>query len=517
MNSRSRIAATLSLTLVTAVAATALGAKGPGELDGSFDGDGRADLIPAVGQFDKFSGLAIDSRGRTVAVSGGGTPTDRDFRVTRFTRNGKPDPSFGGGDGVVETDAGGLGESDNANALAIDDSGRIIVVGSIDDGTSVTFGVVRYLRSGELDTTFSAGDGSNGVWFTDIGADNQTDRATAVALDSAGRIVVGGDQGGPGAESNFAVVRLTATGAPDTSFDGNGIQGTDFPGGVTNDQVQDLAIDGQGRIVLVGFTSGNFAADKMAVARYLPANGADDDGFNNTGALAFDFPDGTSDLAGAVAIGKGSRIILGGRTVIGGRERMAVARLDANGSLDPAFSGDGVTTIASPPGSYTTANAMIQDPDGRLILAGSADPNDDQTSPFDFAVARLKASGRRDRSFDGDGIARFGFGPGTDDTASSLARDPVTGRIVVGGGSQADTDGFLALARIEAEPRCFGKAPTIAGTWKGETLRGTNRRDVIYGGGGKDELLGRGGNDLLCGGPGKDELIGGPGRDKTDQ
>ncbi len=428
---------------------------------------------------------------------------------------GAPDPTFGGGDGFVETDVLGVNEGDGANAVALDSQGRILVAGSAGDGVSTMFAIARYTENGVLDTSFSTA-GVDGSWIADIGNDGETDSARAITTDSSGRIVAAGDQGGPAAENNFAVVRLLDDGTPDVSFDGNGIQGTDFPGGVTNDAGRSLAIDGQGRIVVAGFTSGTFAPDKMAVARYLPDNGADDPSFGTNGARVVDFP-GTSDSAYGIVIGKANRIILGGVTEIAGADRMAVVRLKQDGTFDTGFSGDGVTTVASPPGSYTTANTLLQDPDGRLILAGSADPKVSSLGPYDFAVARLGASGKPDRSFDRDGIVRFGFGPGTSDLALSAALDPRSGRIVVGGLSQSGTDGSLALARLEAEKRCLGKAPTVVGTAKGETIRGTNGKDVIYGGRGKDKILGKGGNDLLCGGPGRDKLIGGPGKDKTKQ
>ena len=64
--------------------------------------------------------------------------------------------------------------------------------------------------------------------------------------------------------------------------------------------------------------------------------------------------------------------------------------------------------------------------------------------------------------------------------------------------------------------RCAGRAPTVAGTARGETLRGTRGTDVILGLAGSDQLLGLGGNDLLCGGSANDRLAGGGGRDRFD-
>src|SRR5262245_60820528 len=79
--------------------------------------------------------------------------------------------------------------------------------------------------AGALDLTF----GSGGKVITDF--DTTFERGNAVALQTDGKIIVVGttDQGGSG--TNFAVARYNANGTLDTSFSGDGKTATDFDGG----------------------------------------------------------------------------------------------------------------------------------------------------------------------------------------------------------------------------------------------------------------------------------------------
>ncbi|MBI4770572.1 MAG: hypothetical protein HY784_09250 [Chloroflexi bacterium] len=69
-----------------------------------------------------------------------------------------------------------------------------------------------------------------------------------------------------------------------------------------------------------------------------------------------------------------------GKIVVAGQSDgdFALARYNANGSLDTTFSTDGKVTTAI--GSYDTGNALALQPDGKIVVAGQSDG--------DFAVAR---------------------------------------------------------------------------------------------------------------------------------
>src|SRR5262249_43071817 len=128
----------------------------------------------------------------------------------------------------------------------------------------------RTTPSGGLDPTFS----SDGRQTLDSGAD---DRAAAVAVQADGKIVVAGSF--DGGASNFAVARYLTDGTLDTSFSGDGKAEVDFGAA---DFCTGLAIQNDGKIVLVGYTSANGSGlnpNDFAVAR-LNADGSLDATFN---------------------------------------------------------------------------------------------------------------------------------------------------------------------------------------------------------------------------------------------
>ena len=74
------------------------------------------------------------------------------------------------------------------------------------------------------------------------------------------------------------------------------------------------------------------------------------------------------------------------------------------GDLDPAFSGDGVLTTPVAPGANgdaISASGVAVQPDGKIVTAGRADMG---ATGQDFALARYNADGSLDLSFSGDGI-----------------------------------------------------------------------------------------------------------------
>jgi uncharacterized delta-60 repeat protein len=205
-----RRAATVA-TVVVALAASA-GAAGaaPGDLDPSFDGDGKTTF--GYGGSDAARAVVVQPDGKIVLVGTGDANVD--FVITRLNRDGSFDTSFDG-DGTVGIDFGG---GDYAQAVALAPDGRIVVAGY----TSGTFAtaVARLNTDGSLDATFDPGgaDGSGKKTFS-------KDRANAVLVAPDGKIILAGS-GGP--NFDFAVTRLDPDGALDTSFDGDGMLSIEF-------------------------------------------------------------------------------------------------------------------------------------------------------------------------------------------------------------------------------------------------------------------------------------------------
>ena len=94
-----------------------------------------------------------------------------------------------------------------------------------------------------------------------------------------------------------------------------------------------------------------------------------------------------------------------GRIVVAGGDLSArafrVARLRSNGNLDTTFGSTGKRGIAFGGEQECAFGATLQ-PDGKILLVGDSD--------FRVAVARLNANGSLDTTFSGDGRLIFSWG-----------------------------------------------------------------------------------------------------------
>src|SRR5262249_32143275 len=127
---------------------------------------------------------------------------------------------------------------------------------------------------------------------------------------------------------------------------------------------------------------------------------------------------------------------------------MAVARVNANGTLDSTFSGDGRQTGTVDVFDFNQdcrANDVAIDSHGRIGLGGSAQA---RGPDYDFAAARLNANGTLDTSFGFLGTQSVSFGLGRQDMANAMAIDQ-RGHIVLAGWTQIDGGNFdMAVTRL---------------------------------------------------------------------
>lgn len=136
--------------------------------------------------------------------------------VLKVTPAGALDTGFGTG-GVSYFNTGAFGPAGKATDLSIRPDGTILVGGRVGDNhTYDYFFVARLLADGALDTSFGASGGMTTVSFGNVVADGRK-----MAVQQDGRIVLVGGVG-PLGGPNTGVIRLTAGGFPDPSFNGTG-------------------------------------------------------------------------------------------------------------------------------------------------------------------------------------------------------------------------------------------------------------------------------------------------------
>ncbi len=240
-----------------------------GSLDTNFSDDGF--VTTAIGISADARAVAVHPDGKIVVAGYSDSGNGNDLVVARYTAAGSLDTGFGT-DGIVTTDINS-GSDDYGMAMALRPDGRIVVAGR----SGGDFVVARYTTAGALDTTF----GNGGIVTTDISS-GSVDYGEAVALQSDGKIVVAGFSW-IGGDADVAVVRYTAAGALDTSFGGDGIVTLDIGSGTGNDRGYAVAVQSDGKIVVVGRSNAAVAAtvrDNFLVVRYT-ATGALDTTFES--------------------------------------------------------------------------------------------------------------------------------------------------------------------------------------------------------------------------------------------
>jgi uncharacterized delta-60 repeat protein len=237
-----------------------------GTLDTTFGG-GDGIVTTAIGTgADRINDLVILSDGKIVAAGfydNRGSGSNNDIALLRYTADGTLDTTFGGGDGIVTTERDGA--SDVANALGIQSDGKIMVAGS--GSKNKYFLLVRYTAVGIPDSTF----GTEGIVTTSVGttiAGGYNSYATALRIQSNGRIVAAGSSYNNDGNLDFALVRYNTNGSLDSTFGTGGIVTT--PIGDSHDAVNGLVIQSDGRILLVGYSTSDGNKEDFALARYWP-------------------------------------------------------------------------------------------------------------------------------------------------------------------------------------------------------------------------------------------------------
>src|SRR5262245_82010 len=235
------------------------------------------------------------------------------------------------------------------------------------------------------------------------------------------------------------VPALAAPGDLDLGFNGTGFVVTVVPTG--SSQAKSIARQTDGKIVVAGFANvpvqGNDNLDFLVV-RYDTAGGLDSS-FGGTGIVTTAIRDG-DDQAEAVIQQTDGKIVAAGLSYDAGfnDSTVTLVRYLDNGTLDPNFGGGtGKVTTAIGTGTYDGALALIQQADGKLVVAGYTD--------IDIVVVRYDTSGMPDTSFNGTGMTTpVGMGRSE---ARALVQQASDGKLVVAGVSNDGTEDQFTLIR----------------------------------------------------------------------
>jgi hypothetical protein len=191
------------------------------------------------------------------------------------------------------TIAGTADEDDIAQAVALDANGDIVAVGAVENAGS----------GEDLIAIKLSGATGGDIWRREFdGTANGEDEAYAVAVDTAGDVVVGGYTENIGTDEDFAVLKLAAgDGAELWRREIEGLGGDDYVRALAIDAAGDVVAGGQLQTILDGFTG---LVPGFAVAKLSGATGAivwldDPTEYGYAGTLAID-PSGDVVAAGSL-------------------------------------------------------------------------------------------------------------------------------------------------------------------------------------------------------------------------
>lgn len=299
-------------------------------------------------------------------------------RIIRLNNDGTKDTSFNAGSGF----------NNFVRSIVLQSDGKIIVGGFFNTYNAVTENyIIRLNSDGTKDTTFNIGTG-----FEDC--------VNTIAIQSNGKILVGGKFSTyKGLYQNY-IIRLNTDGTKDTSFS----IGTSF-----SSYVNSLAIQSDGKIIVGGsFTTyNNTNANKLI---RLNTNGTKDTSFT-TG-------NGFNEDVYTITIQSDDKILLGGyfSTYDGAGSNMII-RLNTDARKDTTFN------INEMKGFDNSVHAIEVQADGKMLVGGWFTSYKGVIQNY---IVRLNADGTTDTNFNtGTGFNLNGY--------VNTIKVQTDGKILIGG------------------------------------------------------------------------------------
>lgn len=402
------------------IAAPQLAFAAGGDLDTTFSTDGKTTV--SFNNQDYAYAMAVQSDKKVIVVGRSLNGTNSyDVAVTRLNTNGSLDTTFNG-TGKLLIDYGVSSPTiDSGEAVTIQADGKILIAG--DTGSSLT--IARVNSNGTLDTSFNST--GRRVLTRPSG---YAHRAEAIALQSDGKILIGGsytyDSTQPNAIEGPLVARLNSDSSLDTSFGSGGYDHLSTPTAPydTSDvEVQGLAVQGDGKIVYVGSVIGGTSTHFIG---RLNTGGTSDTTFS-PGSLGSAFAQ-TSFYA--LALQSDGKIVAVGSCVAPSstNSNFLAVRYNTNGSLDTGFSDDGYRTLDFG-GTGEAAYGVVVQPNGKINVGGSSNAG---SGGLDYALTRFNANGSLDTTFTTDGTDRVLTDLGGSDNCAGIGRDS-DGKLVLAG------------------------------------------------------------------------------------
>ena len=310
-----------------------------GSLDNTFTpGTGADSSISSLALYP--AGLGLDGR---ILIGGAFSSYNGSARngLARLLPNGQLDPTFSVGNGANGT----------VRAMALLPDGKLLIAGDFTEYNDFSRnGIARLNTDGSLDSTFDPGSGADSIVWT---------IAVGTADTGGNKVIIGGDFQSYRGEFRAGIAQLRADGSLDTGFD---------PGGGANSSVYAIARQTDGMVLLAGSFNEIDARRRVGIARLNP-NGSLD--------TSFDSGNGPNNPIYALTLDANQKAVVGGPfTSYNGTRRMGFARLRYDGTVDTSFLDTAynqfaglVNAFSFEPPNYV--NSIAVQADGNVIIGGS--------------------------------------------------------------------------------------------------------------------------------------------------
>lgn len=403
----------------------------PGDLDMTFGSGGK--VVTSITEFyDSPTRMRIQPDGKIVTngiVQNAALNLTATF-VVRHNANGSVDTSFGrNGSFIAECCDDAFG-SPVFYDFVVQPDGKLLLTGGDYTGY-FSYGIytVRLNANGTLDYTF----GYKGGIFTTVPGETFGSVGGNIALQADGKIVVlGSTFSSPDVADKVVLVRYNANGTPDTSFGAGGTVITTVGTNLINNR--ELLFQPDGKILAAGHA--NFSGNINAyVARYN-IDGTLDTGFGTNGIVGVDINNNFNKV-GRMALQPDGKIVVNGENFNNPGDAVissSIFRLDVNGAVDTTFGTNGFVIIPAANSNEGVGKTLALQQNGKILTAAHRSGT--------FATLRYNSNGTIDNSFGSNGVVTtvVGSNPGADGISSLAVQ--TDGKIVAAGGVRNASNSF---------------------------------------------------------------------------
>ncbi len=417
--------------------------------------DGTSDATFRSTQYYGSSTIALQPDGKIIIGSHSYDGYSTHDYIKRLNADGSHDTTFN----TISASSDSYGYSSNVYTLNVQTDGKIVISGSFTTVNGVGRNrIARLNADGTLDATFAPAGGANGS-------------VSAIVLQPDGKMVIGGSFTAVNNTKRVHITRLNADASLDTTF---------LTSLNSQRNVSAIAVQPDGKMVV----GGTFSIVTDAGQSYQNIVRLNPDG---TIDATFTPPNGANDSVQAIVLQADGKILIGGDfTAVNGVVRSRIARLNADGTIDPTFAHQGgangrVSAIAVQAdskivigGSFTAVNGAIRNYIARLNSDATLDINYAPNTPhsyYDSALTlqsdgKLLIGGSSFERLNADGTTDATFAPSVSGGVYAIVPQ-ADGKILIGGTFSYYVNGVGGdrIARLNTDGSLDSTFKSRAGTY----------------------------------------------------